>query len=143
MALNVCARCTTKFSIGALHCPQCGNADYYEEGSMPKIRREGGATYPITVEVAGPELPTSTAGGAVGEVVLELPDGPVDITEYVAEDEGPNDAPDGPYAGMLRADLQSLCGDRGLATYGSKAELIARLTAADEAAAPGSDDLPL
>src|SRR5688572_2506622 len=99
MALNVCANCTAKFSIGAAHCPQCGNADYYEEGSMPKIRREGGATYPITVEVAGPEVPTSTAGGAVAEVELVLPPAADEERESpgtgveAVEDEGPDDAP--------------------------------------------------
>jgi hypothetical protein len=106
---------------------------------MPKIRREGGATYPITVEVAGP---TVAVGGIVpeGSTVYVGEEGPETVglpaepADEAAEDEGPDDAPDGPYAGLLRPELQELCEKRGLATYGNKPALIARLMAADAAA---------
>jgi len=111
---------------------------------MPKIRREGGATYPITVEVAGP---TVAVGGIVpeggyawvGEEGPEIVDLPAGTHVAEPEDDGPDDAPDGPYAGLLRPELQELCETRGLATYGNKAALVARLTAADEAAEQDSD----
>lgn len=110
MSLNVCAHCTTRFAIGLPHCPQCGNADYYEEGSMAKITRHGGPTtvQDITASVAEPE-----AGLAVE---IELP------------------VPASPYEGLLRSDLQQLLRDRGLPTVGNKDDLIARLVASDTAA---------
>lgn len=30
--LWICQRCTTAYSVGAPACPQCGSADYAEEG---------------------------------------------------------------------------------------------------------------
>lgn len=100
---------------------------------MPKIRREGGATYPIGVIPPGAEL-------VEVEVVLDaeqaeaIAAGAPFVVETV-DDEGPDDAPDGPYAGMLRSDLQLLCSGRGLPTSGNKPELIARLMADDAAKA--------
>lgn len=116
MSLNVCAHCTTRFSIGALHCPQCGNADYYEEGTMAKITRHGGAT---TVH-------------DIGSYVEEIPEDSVEI-----EIEEP--APASPYEGMLRVDLQALLAERSLPTSGNKDELIARLVAAGEAPEEASE----
>ncbi|NUP18439.1 MAG: hypothetical protein HOZ81_20610 [Streptomyces sp.] len=57
MASWVCAGCTTVYTVGAPHCPHCGSFDYYEDGTMPKIRVEGGATNAaIPVGETGPEL---------------------------------------------------------------------------------------
>lgn len=58
MALQVCAGCTTVFSVGALRCPHCGSADYYEEGqAMPKITVHGGATNAAATDPAPVDLP--------------------------------------------------------------------------------------
>lgn len=115
MSLNVCGHCTTRFAIGVAHCPQCGNADYYEEGTVAKISRHGGATY-------------------VGQTA------PAVEPEAVAEDVAAVDeevvAPVTAYDGLLRADLLNLCRERGLSTVGNKDELVARLVAVDEATEP-------
>ncbi len=110
MSLNICSHCTAKFAIGLAHCPQCGNADYYEEGSVPKITRHGGPSYE-------------------GEVV----DQPAE--EVVEPDEADDDIPEGvtAYDDMLRTDLQDLLRARELPTSGNKDELVARLVADDEA----------
>lgn len=104
MSLNVCAHCTTKFSIGAPHCPQCGNADYYEEGSMAKISRHGGVT---------------TVGDITAPVAPAAP----------SEEPAPiEDQPElSGYASWLRIDLQAECERRGLAKSGNKDELVDRL----------------
>ena len=128
MALNVCAHCTAKFAIGVPHCPQCGNADYYEEGSMAKISRHGGATHVGTVVAA---VVAAAAEAAAAEV---------EDREAGTEPEDEPTEPDGPYGFMLRAQLQKECTDRGLPTSGSKAELVARLAAADEAVAEAEAD---
>jgi hypothetical protein len=108
----VCLACTTVYSVGAAECPHCGCTEYVEEGTdMAKISRHGG--------------PSNKAVGVVESAPVEAV-----VAEPVLE---PDDAPDGPYAAMLRADLQAECAKRGLPTSGSKAELIARLTEADQA----------
>jgi uncharacterized OB-fold protein len=33
MALMVCEKCTTRYSVGAPACPQCGATDAHEEGA--------------------------------------------------------------------------------------------------------------
>ena len=35
MALWVCEKCTTKYSVGAPQCPQCGGKTYHEDGAKP------------------------------------------------------------------------------------------------------------
>jgi len=116
VTLNVCAHCTSKFSVGALHCPQCGNADYYEEGTMPKITRHGGPSY---------------AGEPGGEVhVFDISETEVTVTVEESAEPDPTD----PYEGLLREDLKKLLDERGLPTSGNKPELVARLLAADEEA---------
>ncbi len=112
MSLNVCSHCTAKFAIGVDHCPQCGNADYYPEGSVPKITRHGGPSYEGEV------------------VVLDLP-----AAEVVEPGEfGDEDVPEGvaAYDEMLRTDLQEILRARELPTSGNKDELVARLIADDE-----------
>jgi len=44
MALWACRSCTTRYSVGAPACPQCGSTDSYEEGNdaMSKITVHGG-----------------------------------------------------------------------------------------------------
>lgn len=106
MSLNRCAHCTTLFAVGIPHCPQCGNADYYLEGLMPKISRHSGAS-------DGTPAPQ--------------PAEPVVAQDEVAP-------PVGPYDGLLRTELLNLLRDRGLSTIGNKDELVARLVASDEVA---------
>ncbi len=36
MALWVCEKCTTKYSVGAPQCPQCGGKAYHEDGQKAK-----------------------------------------------------------------------------------------------------------
>lgn len=110
MALNVCAHCTTRFSIGAEHCPQCGNADYYEEGSMAKISRSGGPTYTGVQETSDGAFLDALVDEATGEE-------PEQVT---------------PYEGMLRAELQDELASRDLPVSGNKPELIARLLEDDK-----------
>jgi len=56
MALLVCTGCTSRYSVGAAQCPQCGSTEHVEEGQepMPKITVHGGPT------IAG----ASVVGGA-------------------------------------------------------------------------------
>ncbi|MCX4703869.1 hypothetical protein [Streptomyces sp. NBC_01373] len=56
MALLVCTGCTTRYSVGAAGCPQCGSSEHVEEGQepMPKITVHGG------VSIAG----ASVVGGS-------------------------------------------------------------------------------
>lgn len=107
MSLNICAHCTTKFAIGVPHCPQCGNADYYEEGTMAKITRHGGAT-------------------TVQDITA-----PVEVEpEAVDEEEA---APFSEYATWLIVDLREALRDRGLPVSGNKDELVDRLEQDDAA----------
>jgi hypothetical protein len=108
MSLNVCAHCTTRFAIGVPHCPQCGNADYYEEGSMAKITRHGG---PSTVQ----DITAAPEPAPVAPVVEALEEQP-ELSEY---------------AGWLRTDLQVECERRGLTKSGNKDELVDRLVEDD------------
>jgi hypothetical protein len=110
MSLNVCAHCTTKFAVGLPHCPQCGNADYYEEGSMAKITRHGGAT---------------TVQDIRAEPAAEVVEESVEVVEEQPVLSG--------YATWLRTDLQDECEARGLAKSGNKDDLIARLDEDDVA----------
>ena len=119
MSLNVCGYCTARFSIGAEHCPQCGNADYYLEGSMAKITRHGGAT--LVGETV--ELPAEPVAESAPEVADEV----VLDDEYLAVE------PPAEYAAWLITDLRDELGERGLIKSGNKDELVARLVADDEA----------
>ncbi len=44
MALLICNRCGTKYSVGAPYCPQCTSTDFREEGEVPKTTVHAGAT---------------------------------------------------------------------------------------------------
>ena len=33
MALWICTKCTTRYSVGAPQCPQCGTKNHYEDGT--------------------------------------------------------------------------------------------------------------
>ncbi len=35
MALLVCEKCGTKYSVGADKCPHCGGKKHYEDGTPP------------------------------------------------------------------------------------------------------------
>lgn len=78
MSLNVCVHCTARFAIGVAHCPQCGNADYHEEGSVAKISRQGGASY---VGERGPEPLGALADRLGPDAVV------VDAAQVLAADE--------------------------------------------------------
>ncbi|HEX6968896.1 MAG TPA: SAP domain-containing protein [Micromonosporaceae bacterium] len=130
--LLVCGWCTTKFAVGVEHCPQCGNADYYPEGTMAKITKHGGA---------------SQVG--VAAVVVAESEEPVVETEpeEVPADEEVLAEPPSVYETYLLADLRDECRERGLATSGNKAELVQRLIDDDaqaggpEEAAPVDDEV--
>ena len=89
MSLNVCAHCTTRFAIGLEHCPQCGNADYHEEGAVAKISRHGGATYvgdaPVEEPALAVEEPTEEEPAEEPADELEEPEGHDLIAEVVPE----------------------------------------------------------
>lgn len=53
MALLVCTGCTSRYSVGAAQCPQCGSTEYVKEGAegMAKITVHGGATNAAADEV--------------------------------------------------------------------------------------------
>lgn len=129
MSLNVCAHCTTKFAIGLPHCPQCGNADYYEEGSMAKITRHGGPSYVAAAE--------DIAQALVEVVAVPAPDvaPPADV-EVVDEEPAVEVAPPSKYEPWLLVELRDECVRRGLPKTGNKDELAARLTASDTAPEP-------
>lgn len=44
MTLWVCMSCTTKYAVGLYRCPRCTGTEFYEDGTMPKISKFGGAT---------------------------------------------------------------------------------------------------
>lgn len=111
--LLVCGWCTTKFAVGIEHCPQCGNADYYPEGTMAKITKHGGASQVGAVLAA--------VVGAAAESEQEEPEAPVEPDE-VETPEPPSE-----YETYLPADLRDECKARGLPTSGNKAELVQRL----------------
>lgn len=81
MALWVCTGCTTRYSVGAARCPQCGGSEHVEEGqeSMPKITRHGGPT------IAG----ASVVGGAWSS------EGEADVWPEPATEEGGEPSSDG------------------------------------------------
>lgn len=87
MSLNVCVHCTTKFAIGVAHCPQCGNADYHEEGSVAKISRHGGASY---VGERGPE-PLGALAALLGADAVVVDSAAVAAAEEMTEDEPSGD----------------------------------------------------
>ena len=39
MALWICDKCTTKYSVGAPQCPQCGGKNHHEEGTKKKAAK--------------------------------------------------------------------------------------------------------
>lgn len=44
--LWICLGCTSRYSVDAPRCPECGSTEYVEEGQdMPKITVHGGASY--------------------------------------------------------------------------------------------------
>lgn len=122
--LLVCGWCTTKFAVGVEHCPQCGNADYYPEGTMAKITKHGGASQ---VGVA-----------AVVATEQEEPEAPVEPADEATPE------PPSVYDTWLRADLESECRGRRLSTSGNKAELVQRLIDDDnQTAGPEPTDGPV
>lgn len=74
MALWICTDCTSRYSVGAVRCPQCGGSDHVEEGqNMPKITVHGGPS------IAG----ASVTGGSWSD------EGDPDVwPEQPAEEEG-------------------------------------------------------
>lgn len=104
MALLVCRKCGTKFSVGAPFCPQCTAEDAYiegtEEDNMPRNTVAGaslGVAHP-DFDPDGPVPPIVPVGGALDapiadqiaalDQVEQLPDGGYvtdDGAEHVAE----------------------------------------------------------
>lgn len=134
-----------------LYCSACGGQVPIpwppEEEPMPKITTHGGATnareqaepspdalasQPLAGAEAGQGHPTFATGGMLeggpGEPLPELP------AEAYAEDAVPLDEPEpyiDPYAGMTLTELRTAADDRGLASYGTKAQIADRLREAD------------
>lgn len=67
MAGWVCAECLTLYSVGAPRCPHCGTTEYHEEGSVPKITRQGGPSN------AGLDAAGLAESLAVEPVVTDVP----------------------------------------------------------------------
>lgn len=153
MALSVCQQCTTRFAVGLLACPHCRHTEYYEEGStMPKITVHGGpsnaaADLPVAVSETGPEAVLLPEDAVVVSVSVDGVDqGPGEVDETLGGDftllpeavEGDTtehvSEPD--YESWTVKQLREVLADRELSTDGLKAELVARLKAAD---AEGSD----
>jgi hypothetical protein len=67
MAGWVCAECLTLYSVGAPRCPHCGTTEWYEEGTVPKISRDGGPSN------AGLDAAALAESLAVEPVVTDVP----------------------------------------------------------------------
>ena len=124
--LLVCGWCTTKFAVGIEHCPQCGNADYYPEGTMAKITKHGGPSQvgAVLAAVVGAAAEKEERAEESVRVEVDIAGETVDVTEDLVE-------PPSVYETWLLTDLRDACRDRGLATSGNKAELVARLVEDD------------
>ena len=53
MALLICTECSTRFAAGLEVCPQCGSADYIEEGAGPMLPMIGVACSTVGCRAAG------------------------------------------------------------------------------------------
>lgn len=138
---------TGLIQLPELHCASCGSRVQIPwppaEDDMPKITRHGGATnaratdtspdvdasqlLPDGAEAVREERPTPPAPEPVAaEAVVETP------AETAGED-SPADAPaaEPDYDGMTLAELREEATARGLAAYGTKAQITERLREAD------------
>lgn len=132
--------------IPELHCASCGSRVQVpwppvEEDMSPKITVHGGATnarelaesspdalasQPLAGAEAGQGHPTPVSETAVGEPLPDLP------AEAYGEDAVPLAEPVlDPYAGKTLAELRDEAEARGIAAYGSKAQIAERLRVAD------------
>lgn len=141
--------------LPSLFCASCGSQVQVpwppvEEDMSPKITVHGGATnaresaepspdalasQPLAGAEADQGRPTLVNGNevvadvAVGEPLPDM------AAEAYAEDAEPLAEPDlDPYAGMTLAELREAADSRGIASYGTKAQITERLRADDEAA---------
>jgi rRNA maturation protein Nop10 len=89
--------------------------------SLPLAGAEAGQGHPTYVGEAGPETVPFATGGVLTQASKD------------AEPEPEPVEPD-PYAGKTLAELREEADKRGVASYGSKAQIAERLRAADEAA---------
>lgn len=142
--------------IPELHCASCGSQVQIPwppvEEDMPKITRRGNdsvatnareaadpspdapASQPLAGAEAGQGRPTSLEAPVVEEQEAvpgeALPEAPADA---YAEDAVALAEPEvDPYAGMTLAELREAADARGVASYGTKAQITERLQAADE-----------
>lgn len=134
--------------IPSLFCASCGSQVQVPwppvEDDMPKITVHGGATnareqaesspdalvsQPLVGAEADQGHPTSTEVlvGEPGPELVDLPFGEQVLAESADE---PEPEPD-PYAGMSLAELREAADARGIASYGSKAQIADRLRADD------------
>jgi hypothetical protein len=123
MALWRCRRCGTRFAVGLPYCPQCTSTDHEEDGAMAKTTVHGG--------------PSNAAG--VGESPAPAPAATEPETEQTA-DGAPQPTAEAEagtlveeYAASTVEELREVLRLRKLPTSGTKAELVARLEADDDA----------
>jgi hypothetical protein len=129
--------------LPTLACASCGSRvpvtwPPEEEPMSPKITVHGGATNARDADVspaAAASPPLDVAEDVQGHPTSEeAADGPADVAEVEA-DEAPvaaADEEDEPsYAGMSLGELRAVASERGLPSYGTKAQLMERLREAD------------
>lgn len=161
MALWVCSRCTTRFSVGAPACPHCRSTEHYEEGSvMPKITVHGGPSIAgetlVPLKSGEHVLRREAAASVAAETLQSLEDaavvsvsvdgvdqGPGEIVEFegdvsfkplpeVVEGDTAEHVSEPDYEALTKTELQERLAVRELPTSGTKAELVARLRTHDQ-----------
>jgi hypothetical protein len=118
-----------------------------EDDVSPKITVHGGATNAREQAESSPDavasLPLAGAEAGQGHPTYVAEAGPETVSPD-AEPEAeaaPEPVEPDPYAGKTLAELRDEADKRGVASYGSKAQIADRLRAADEAAkADGAED---
>lgn len=126
--------------IPELHCASCGRQVQVpwppvEDEMSPKITVHGGATNAREQAESSPDASVSQPLDGAEAVQGHPTSFDVPADEPEADDESGDDAqpePEAdPYAGMTLAELREAADARGVASYGSKAQIADRLRAAD------------
>lgn len=121
--------------IPRLYCSACGGQVYIpwppKEEHMPKISRHKGATNARETAAPSPDALASKplAGAEAGQGrPLEEPE---PGTQAAAVEDAPDPEPTQDYTGMTLAELRALADERGVPSYGTKAQITERLRDAD------------
>jgi hypothetical protein len=87
VALLVCRGCTTRYSAGALRCPQCGGTDRFEEGTedMPKIHRNDADNPHLPKLPKPPKLSAPPVEEPVVDPEVEVVEEAADAAEVAAD----------------------------------------------------------